>query len=85
MQATIAGIHADENNEEDHDRKMRAGIFWDNGHSKTLDLDGHCHPLEVAPDDEIIKELPTSFEPGLRNEKKSTPNLMVILYWNRGS
>ncbi len=27
MQATIAGIHADENNEEDHDRKMRAGIF----------------------------------------------------------
>ncbi len=51
MQATIAVIHAAENNEEDCARKMRAGVDWDDDDFKTLGLDAHFLPLEVAPDD----------------------------------
>ncbi len=53
MQATIAGIHVAENNEEDCARKRRAGVVWDDDDFKTLGLDTHYLPLEVAPNDEI--------------------------------
>mmetsp|Transcript_8841 Transcript_8841/g.18352 ORF Transcript_8841/g.18352 Transcript_8841/m.18352 type:complete len:124 (+) Transcript_8841:542-913(+) len=49
MQATIAGIHAAENNDHDRAKRMRAGDF------ATLHLDPHCLPLDCAPDDEVVR------------------------------
>ncbi len=55
MQATIAGIHAAENNDHDHAKMMRAGVLWDDENFVTLHLDAHCLPLDCAPDDEIVQ------------------------------
>ncbi len=41
MQATIAGIHAAENNEECCTKKMRAGVVWDDDDFKMLGLGAH--------------------------------------------
>lgn len=83
MQATIAGIHAAENNEEDCDKKVRTGAVWDDDDFKTLCLDAHCLPLKLPQMMRSNEEPPASLEPGLMNGKKSTPNLMMNLYWNR--
>ena len=55
MQATIAGIHAQENNDEDRAKKMRAGVLWEDEDFRTIALDPNVLPLDEAPDDEIAK------------------------------
>ncbi len=54
MQATIAGIHAAENNNQDCAKRMRAGVLWDDEDFATLHLDPHCLSLDCGPDDEIV-------------------------------
>lgn len=67
MQATIAGIHAAENNEEDRAKKMRAGVVWDDDDFETLGLDAHCLPLDVAPDDEVKRRTTRIFRAWLES------------------
>mmetsp|Transcript_2661 Transcript_2661/g.5122 ORF Transcript_2661/g.5122 Transcript_2661/m.5122 type:complete len:288 (+) Transcript_2661:1342-2205(+) len=55
MQATIASIHAAENNDQDRAKRMRAGVLWDDEDFATLHLDPHCLPLDCAPDDEVVR------------------------------
>ncbi len=67
MPATITGIHAAENNEEDCAKKMRAGVVWDDDDFKTLGQDVHCHPLNVAPHDEIKQRTTDIFQAWLKD------------------
>ena len=53
--ATIAGIHAQENNNEDRAKKMRAGVLWEDEDFRTIALDPNVLLLDEAPDDEIAK------------------------------
>lgn len=55
MQATIAGIHAAENNDQDRAKRLRAGVIWEDSDFETLGLDANCLPLDVAPDEEVAK------------------------------
>ncbi len=55
MQATTAGFHAAENNDQDCAKRMRAGILWDDDDFATLHLDLHCLPLDCAPDEEVVQ------------------------------
>ncbi len=55
IQATIAIIHATENNDQDHATRMRARVSWDDEDLVTLHLDAHCSPLDCAPNDKIVE------------------------------
>ncbi len=54
IQATITGIHAAKYNDQNHTKRMRAGIFWDDDDLLSLCLDANCLPLDCAPDDEVV-------------------------------
>mmetsp|Transcript_1214 Transcript_1214/g.2750 ORF Transcript_1214/g.2750 Transcript_1214/m.2750 type:complete len:147 (+) Transcript_1214:3536-3976(+) len=46
MQATIAGIHSQENNNGDRAKKMCVGLMWQDDDFDTIGLDPHCLPLQ---------------------------------------
>ncbi len=49
MQATIAGINAQENNDEDWVKKMQAGFCWEDADLRTIGLDPNILPLQMKP------------------------------------
>ncbi len=54
-QAAIAGIHAQENNNQDQANKAKAGLLWDDNDFDTLKMDALCLPLDVAPAEEVLR------------------------------
>ncbi len=54
--ATIAGIHAHENNKENRARKIQDGVCWEDTDFRTISLDSNVLTLDEAPDDEVAKK-----------------------------
>ncbi len=55
MQATIDGIHAQENNDKDRAKKMKAGVIWEDADFRTIGLDPNVLLLDESPDDEVTR------------------------------
>lgn len=55
LQATIAGIHMQENNDDDQAEKMKAGVCLGDCDFRTIGLDPKVLPLDEAPDDEVVR------------------------------
>ncbi len=55
MQATIAGIHMQENIDNDQAKKIKVGVCWEDCDFRTIGLDPKVLPPDEAPDIEVVR------------------------------
>ncbi len=55
MQATIAGIHAQENKDEDMAKKVQAGVCLEDTNFRTISLNPNVLPLDESHDDKVAR------------------------------
>ncbi len=69
-QAAIAGIHVQENNNQDQANMAKAGLLWDDNDFDTLKMDALCLPLDVAPAEEVLRRKTRVFHAWIENWEK---------------
>lgn len=55
MQATISGIHMQENNDDDQAKKMNTGVCWEDSDFRRIGLYPKVLSLNEAADDEVFR------------------------------